>query len=428
MNSRKKITIALFISFAILVLNLNLVYGQETGNNKIEQFFNSLKKIIQPKTQTLQNQNIESAESTFQLTPIYKPVLDYEKAVMNVVEKESPAVVSIIISKDVPVFEQVYLNPNEFGIPPEFQDFFQFNFPQLKQKGTENKKIGGGTGFIISRDGMILTNKHVVSDKDAQYAIYLNDGKKFNGRVLALHPIDDLAIIKIEASNLPNLYLGTSDNLKLGQTAIAIGNALGEFQNTVSVGVISGLKRSIIASDNGGTVEKLEGLIQTDAAINPGNSGGPLLNLRGEVIGINTAIVSGAQNISFTIPINRAKQMVDEIKHKGKIEVPFLGVKYIPINETIQKKFNLPFDYGAYIYTDGKANPIISGSPAEKSGLKEKDIILEAGGQKITFQNSLAQIITSKKTGQKLNLKIYRNKSILMIEVVLSALPTNLPQ
>lgn len=432
-KNKQKITI-IILGLLLLLLNLNFVYGQSTQNNKLQDFLEALKKIVQTKPQP--KVNTESTEPLFQTAPVslYKPVVDYEKTITSVVERVSPAVVSIIISKDVPVFEQVYLSPispDELGLPPEFKEFFQFNFPQipqLRQKGTEKQKIGGGTGFIISNNGTILTNKHVVSDKDAEYTIYLNNGKKFSGKVLALHPVDDLAVIKIEAKNLPYLYLGDSDNLKLGQSAIAIGNALGEFQNTVSVGVVSGLKRSIVASDSGGNVEKLEGLIQTDAAINPGNSGGPLLNLRGEIIGINTAIVSGAQGISFAIPVNRAKKMLRDLNTTGKIEIPFLGVRYVVVNEDVQKKFNLPFDYGAYIYSGDKQSPIISGSPAEKSGLKTKDIILEADGQKINLQNSLAQIVANKNIGDKLALKIWRQGKILAIGVVLASLPTNLPQ
>ncbi len=190
----------------------------------------------------------------------------------------------------------------------------------------EKQKVGGGTGFIVSSDGLIVTNKHVVSDKDAEYTVYLSDGKKYKAKVLAVHPVDDLALIKINASGLPTLKLGDSDKIKLGQFVLAIGNALAEFQNTVSFGVISGLKRSITASDESGGVERLEDLIQTDAAINFGNSGGPLINLRGEVIGINTAIAGGAENIGFAIPVNRVKKMIDEFRQRGKIEIPFLGV------------------------------------------------------------------------------------------------------
>lgn len=241
----------------------------------------------------------------------YIPQTSQEEAIIKAVKTYSPSVVSIVISKDVPILEQYYIYPFEF-------------FPQFRQKGTEKKQIGGGSGFIISPEGMVLTNKHVVSDKTADYTVLTNDGKKFPAKVVALDPVQDLAILKIdqekivdEEGNLlikkfPTVKLGDSDILQIGQTVIAIGNALGEFQNTVSVGVISGLGRTITAS-GGGTVETLEDVVQTDAAINKGNSGGPLLNLKGEVIGINAAMSVEGENIGFAIPINKAKKDIESV-------------------------------------------------------------------------------------------------------------------
>ena len=410
--------VALIISFNLAIANANF---------NIQTLLDALKNLIY--LQKNPQIKIESSESIFQQVPEYKPVADYEKLIVTTVEEASPAVVSIVISKDVPVFEKYYINPfEEFDLPPEFKEFFfEFEIPQYKQKGTEKKRIGAGTGFIISSDGLIATNKHVVGDEEAEYTVYLNDGRKFKGKVLAVHPVDDLAIIKINANNLPYLQLGDSDKLKLGQTVIAIGNALGEFQNTVSVGVVSGLRRNIVASDNYGNVERLEGLIQTDAAINPGNSGGPLINLRGEVIGVNTAIVSGAQNIGFAIPVNRLKNMLYDLQTKGKIEVPFLGIRYLLITEEVQKKFNLPVDYGAYVYSDDPNKPaVIPNSPAEKAGIKNGDIILEIDGNKITPQNTLAQQVRLKKVGDKIKLKILRGKETITVEVQLGSLPSNL--
>ncbi len=411
------------IAIVALIISFNLAIAQANLQNLID----ALKKLIyNPK---IQNIKVETPETIFEQIPEYKPVADYEKLITEIVEKSSPAVVSIVISKDVPIFEKYYINPfDEFDLPPEFrQFFFEFQIPQYRQKGTEKKQIGAGTGFIISSDGLIATNKHVVNEKDAEYTVYLNDGRKYKGKVIALHPIDDLAIIKINATNLPYLKLGDSNKLKLGQTVIAIGNALGEFQNTVSVGVVSGLRRNIVASDNLGNIQRLEGLIQTDAAINPGNSGGPLINLRGEVIGINTAIVSGAENIGFAIPVNRLKNMLYDLSTKGKVEVPFLGVRYLLVTEEIQKKFNLPFDYGAYVYSEDDKKPaVLPNSPAEKAGIKKGDIILEVNGVKITPQNTLAQQITSRKVGDIINLKIWRNGKIITLQAQLESLPSNL--
>ena len=318
----------------------------------------------------------------------------------------------------MPIFEEQYISPFQ-----EFEQFFgeQFLIPQRRQTGTEKKEIGGGTGFIVSADGTVLTNKHVVLDKEADYTVLTNDGKKFSAKVLARDALQDLAVLKIETEKsldeegkltqkmFPVVRLGDSDNLQIGQTAIAIGNALGEFRNTISVGVISGLGRTISAS-GGGLVETLEDVIQTDAAINKGNSGGPLLNLKGEVIGINTATVLEAQNIGFAIPINKAKKDIQQIKNLGKIVYPFLGIRYVIITEKIQQDNNLPVSYGAWVGAD-KGEVIISpGSAAEKAGLLEGDIILEFNKEKITADNSLAKIIQKYSPGDAVTLKIIRNK------------------
>jgi S1-C subfamily serine protease len=234
------------------------------------------------------------------------------KTIAEVVKETSPAVVSVIISKYVPILEMEYYNPFGENSP------FDIRIPRLKQKGTELKEVGGGSGFVVSADGLIATNKHVVLDTDAQYTVLTNDGKKYPATVLARDPAQDVALLKIDANNLPITKLGDSDNIEIGQTVIAIGNALGEFRNTVSAGIVSGLMRTITAG-GGGFSEQLDEVIQTDAAINPGNSGGPLLNLYGEVIGVNTAMVSGAENIAFAIPINKVKKDINDVKAKGKI-------------------------------------------------------------------------------------------------------------
>jgi S1-C subfamily serine protease len=412
----KKYLIILFLG---LLTVSSLIYAESQSQGLFKSLIDLILKNV-----TSTNKNFSSPQPSF-INPV-PTVFDLESTVTQIAEKSSSAVVSIVISKYVPIVERFYINPfEEFELPPEIKPFFEFQIPQLRQKGYEKQKVGGGTGFIVSSDGLIITNKHVVSDPKAEYTVYLNDGRKFKAEVLALHPTDDLALIKISADNLPTLVLGDSDKVKIGQFVIAIGNALGEFQNTVSFGVISGLRRSITASDQSGNVERLEGLIQTDAAINFGNSGGPLINLKGEVIGVNTAIAGGAENIGFAIPINRAKKMIEEVKTKGKIEVPFLGVYYILINEEVQKKFNLSVDYGAYVYREGQS-AIIPNSPAELYGLRDKDIILEIDGEKITPQNSLAQIIMKKSVGQKVNLKVLRGKETLNIYVILGSLPKNL--
>ncbi len=257
-------------------------------------------------------------------------VLSQEDKVVRTVKEVSPAVVSIIVTKDLPVMEQYYQEYNPFEGDDFFKQFFeddffapfQFQIPQYRQKGTEKREIGGGTGFIVSSDGLILTNKHVVVDEEADYTVLTNEGEKVPAQVLARDPIEDIAVLKIDRDDLPVVKLGDSDKLAIGQTVVAIGNALGEFRNTVSLGVISGLRRSIMASSGLGQTEQLSEVIQTDAAINQGNSGGPLLNLQGEAIGINVAMAQGAENIGFALPINKAGRDIDQIKKQGKISYP----------------------------------------------------------------------------------------------------------
>jgi len=342
----------------------------------------------------------------------YFPQTSQEEKIIKVVEEVSPAVVSIIISKDVPIIEEYY----------ETDPFFGFLIPQYRQKGTEKQEIGGGSGFIVSQDGMILTNKHVVLEEGADYTVFTNDGRKFSAKVLVRDPFQDLAVIKIEQDKIesfPTVKLGDSDSLKSGQTVIAIGNALGEFRNTVSIGVISGLGRRITAA-GGDFVETLEDVIQTDAAINKGNSGGPLLNLKGEVIGINTAMVIGAQSIGFAVPINKAKKAIEQVREIGKIVYPFLGIRYILINEKVQAEYNLSTDHGAFIIKgESRESAIWPGSAAEKAGLKEKDIVLEFNGEKITVDNSLAKIITKYNPRDNVKLKVLRGEKEFEVEVVL---------
>ena len=297
---------------------------------------------------------------------------------------------------------------------------FEFKIPQYKQEGTEKRQIGAGTGFIVLPEGMVLTNKHVVATENAEYTVITNDGKEYSAKILAKDPVQDLAILKIEGDSFKPVKLGDSSSLQIGQTVIAIGNALGEFENTVSVGVISGLGRTITAS-GGGMLETLEDVIQTDAAINQGNSGGPLLNLAGEVIGINTATVLGGENIGFAIPINLAQKDIQQIKTSGKISYPFLGVRYVIITPEIAKKENLPTDQGALVIKGDKpGEPAVTpNSPADKSGLKENDIILEFQEEKITPKNSLAKIISKYNPGDKVLLKILRTGKEITVEVIL---------
>jgi S1-C subfamily serine protease len=337
-------------------------------------------------------------------------VVDEESAVISAVDKVSPAVVSIIVTKDLPKIQQNFQSP--FG-SDFFRQFFGNNFdlpsPRIQPDGgTQKVEVGGGSGFIVSPDGYVVTNKHVVDDPVAEYTVLLNNEKKYPAKVLARDTVNDLAVLKIDATNLPTVILGDSSNLKVGQKVIAIGNALGEFRNTVSTGVVSGLSRSITAGGTGNARENLTGVIQTDASINPGNSGGPLLDIKGQVIGINTAIAQGAQNIGFAIPINEVKNSIESVQRVGRIVRPWIGVRYVQINQDIATANKLTVDYGALIIRGTNATDlaVVPGSPADKAGLVENDIILEVNGIKLKENNPLSHVISKYQVGQDVTLKI----------------------
>jgi len=333
--------------------------------------------------------------------------------IVTAVKKVIPAVVKIVISKDVPKIRRYFLEP--FGS-------WGWAIPQDRVEGVEKVKIGGGSGFIVEANGIILTNKHVVSHPDADYTVFLGSGKEYQAKVLARDPINDVAIIQIDAKGLPTVELGDSSKLELGETLIAIGNALGQFQNTVSTGVVSGLSRFITASDGySGQTNELRGLIQTDAAINPGNSGGPLVNIEGRAIGINAAVVMGAENIGFALPINTARKALEDLKKYGRIIQPSLGVRYFPVNKQFQEQNNLPVDYGALIIpgeVPGEVG-VVPGSSAQKAGLREYDIILECDKTKITPENSLSGLIAQKKVGDLVLLKVLRQNKMGEVKVKL---------
>jgi serine protease Do len=330
--------------------------------------------------------------------------------IVEIARKVCPAVITIIVSKDLPKVEGFYFMPFKGkGII----------MPKIKKGKKEATKVGGGSGFIVSPDGYLITCRHVVADKEADYTVILEPKRKYPAKVLARDPINDLAVLKIKNKKnkaFPFLQLGDSSKIELGEEVVAVGNALGEFNDTLSSGIISGLSRLIQASDGfNPETERLRGLIQTDAAVNPGNSGGPLVNMEGEVIGVNTAMVMGAQNIGFAIPINYAKKDLEEVKKHGRIMLPFLGIKYIILSKEISKRNKLAVNYGALIIREALGEPaVVKGSAADKAGLKEFDIILEAKGKKISEKNPLSEILQTCKIGEEIELKILRNgKEIL---------------
>lgn len=331
-------------------------------------------------------------------TLVQQRVVDEESAVIEVVEKASPAVVSIVV-------REVVFNP--------------FSGP-LSQDASI------GTGFIVDGSGIVFTNRHVVS-QDAEYTVVSSDGRSFNVKSIAKDPLNDFAVLTIDpndnppagggTSDLPAISLGDSDLLKVGQTVIAIGNALGRFSNTVTKGVVSALDRGLTASSGffGSQTTYLEDVIQTDAALNPGNSGGPLVNLSGQVIGINVAVTSGAENIGFSIPINTVKAALSDFKVYGRIRRPFLGVEYVMVTEDISKLQRLP--QGAFI------KRIVSDSPANSAGLKVGDVITKFAGEDINEDNGLSRVIRKHQVGDRVSLEVDREGKTIALEAALGEAP-----
>lgn len=292
--------------------------------------------------------------------------------------------------------------------------------------GQSHEASAAGTGIIVTSDGYILTNKHVVNGA-SKVSVILDDGTTFeNVEVVAVDPLNDVAFLKIkDVSNLTPAKLGDSKTIHVGQQVIAIGNALGEYQNTVTAGIISGTGRSVTASDGSSrNMETLSDMIQTDAAINSGNSGGPLVNAAGEVIGINTATSTSAENMGFAIPISSAKGMLNQLIESGKAERTYLGVYSVEITPDAAKAYNLPVNSGAYIYSSSAYTAITKDSPAAKAGLKDKDIITSVNGAKVGSAGSLSSLIGEYKPGDTVQLTVIREGNEIAVNVTLGGYPT----
>jgi serine protease Do len=322
-------------------------------------------------------------------------VVNEENAVIDAVDKASPSVVAIGVT-----------NRLQFGLNP---------FSQQSPSPT-NQTIG--TGFVASaQQGIIITNRHVVSDTSLKYSVVTKDGKKLDISKIYRDPVLDLAIVKVSGNlAIKEIEMGDSSKLKVGQTVIAIGNALGEFSNTVTTGVVSGLGRRVTAGDQfGGDTEQLDNLIQTDAAINPGNSGGPLLNSAGQVIGVDVATTEGAQNIGFAIPINSVRSLIDQFNQTGTISRPFLGVQYIVVPKDKAILYDMP--PGAYV------QDIVSDGPADKAGIKSGDVITKINGQTIDSDTKLSDEIQKKKVGDTVSLEVWTDGKTRTLTVTLGENP-----
>ena len=375
----KKIGLKKILIFAALVIVVvaaatsGAVADRLFGFKLLDKFFPKLSGVVQERIVT------ESSD------------------VVEVVKKVGPSVVTV--SATAPVRQIIQFSP--------FSGF---------TSGTQGgKEQDIGSGFVVSSDGLIITNKHVVADAALSYKVSTSDGKTYDVGQISRDPNNDIAVIKIDASGLTPVDLGDSSNLQVGQFVIAIGTALGEFRNTVTTGVISGLGRGIDAGSSfQGYVERLDNVIQTDAAINPGNSGGPLLNSAGQVIGINVAVAEGANNIAFSIPINTVKEALNVFKTTGKFPAKaYLGVGYQVISQQIALLNQVP--QGMYVVN------VVSGSPAEKAGIQVGDIIFKIDGNTVGDNSeALSTIISGKKPGDAILLDIWRNGETKNVNVTLT--------
>ncbi|HLO47870.1 MAG TPA: HhoA/HhoB/HtrA family serine endopeptidase [Kamptonema sp.] len=338
------------------------------------------------------------------------PVSD-SNFVTKVVQDVGPAVVRIDSSRTVTT-----------QVPDAFNDpFFRRFFAPGTQIPPETQiQRGSGSGFIIGADGRILTNAHVVDGVDT-VTVTLKDGRVFKGKVLGVDPVTDVAVVKVEANNLPAVNLGNSEQLQPGEWAIAIGNPLG-LDNTVTVGIISATGRT---SSQVGIPDKRVNFIQTDAAINPGNSGGPLLNQRGEVIGMNTAIIQGAQGLGFSIPINTAQRIANQLITKGKVEHPYLGIQMVAITPEVKQEINSNPNSGLSVNEDKGVLiiKVMPNSPAAKSGLRAGDVIQKINGQAVSDSNNVQQVVEQSSVGSALQLELRRSGTTVNLAVRSGAFP-----
>lgn len=349
----------------------------------------------------------------------------------EVYDKAAPAVVSVVALKDLTSY---YNQMQQFG-PFNFFGMPQTTVPEEPSQdsgdSTDNlSKVSSGSGFIVTADGLVVTNKHVVSDESAVYEVILNDGTTLEAKVVALDSLNDIALVQItgeddRVGSLPTLTFGDSEAMNVGDPVVAIGNALGEYSNTTTVGIISATDRQIVASGGTEGSENLVNLIQTDAAINPGNSGGPLLNMNAEVVGMNTAIDSTAAGIGFALPSSDIEPVVKSYQANGHIVSPYLGVRYVPVTQALIKHFKLDVDHGAYVIGDVNAGPgVVPDSPASKAGLKEGDVILSIDGTDLDDSYTLQNAVASRVVGDVITMTVRREGKDLELKVTLEEAPS----
>ncbi|MFA6527962.1 MAG: trypsin-like peptidase domain-containing protein [Candidatus Gracilibacteria bacterium] len=349
-------------------------------------------------------------------------VYNEESQMIAAYDKVAPAVVSIIALQDLNAYYNQYWGPLDY----------YYSYDENDSSNDSMQEVGGGTAFIISKDGMAVTNNHVIEDTTLEYVAYMDDGTEFDVEILDVDEANDLAILQLVAQDgsddadkigsLPYVEFGDSDSLDVGQMVLAIGNAFAEYENTTTAGIISATGREIVASGMyGSNPEQLDDLIQTDASINPGNSGGPLVNLNGQVIGVNTAVDSEAQGIGFAIPINDIRKIVDSYNQYGYIAHPYLGVMYVMVDAQANERLSLGVDYGAAIVGDPQSNTpaVVDGSPAADAGLQARDIILQIDDTVIDAEHDLKDIIMEYAIGDEITLKVWRDSEEIEVKVTL---------
>lgn len=356
-------------------------------------------------------------ESRLSNNPVDKQIIgliEEESATIAVVERVTPSIVSIVVKKER---GQLSSQINTFGLTPFF-----VQQPALTEEETHQLvEVSSGSGFFVSQDGYILTNRHVVDEPGVQFVVVTNDGQELKATLVDIDPFQDIAILDVEGEGFPVATLGDSNQIRIGQTVIAIGNTLSEFRNTVTKGVISGINRRVTAS-SAASAEVIEQAIQTDAAINPGNSGGPLINLRGEVVGVNTAVSVQGEAIAFAIPINQAQRAIQDVHDYGRIIRPWLGVRYVLVQKEQTENQILDSDYGALVVAGTQPGQpgVIKGSPADQAGIIEGDIISKLNNQTITKENSLSELISQHRPGDQVELEVLRDGERLELVVTLA--------
>ena len=337
-------------------------------------------------------------------------MIEEESSAISVVDRVTPAVVSIVIKKKAKDIQINSINGFFFGQAPAE--------PKIEDPD-RLVEVGAGTGFFVTSDGYIVTNRHVVEEENGFFTVVTNDDQEYEAQIIDIDPFFDIAILKIEGENFLTVVFGDADNLEVGQTVIAIGNALSQYQNTVTKGVISGVNRRLETYDYSTGGEIIEGAIQTDAAINLGNSGGPLINLLGEVIGMNTAVSSDGQGLGFAIPVNEIKQAIESVKKDGRIIRPWLGVRFLMINKEYAAEESLPVEVGALISADEGDEAIVKDGPADKAGLKTGDIVTKVDNEILTDENSLSKVVREHLSGDVLKLTVLRDEETLELSVTL---------